>query len=47
MYSDTYLCIVQVLVLSPFANSWGVLPLTQSQFKTFIIVESLENITIN
>lgn len=47
MHSDTYLCIVQLLVLSPFANYWGVLPLTQYQFKTFIIIESLEDITIN
>ncbi|ODG98695.1 hypothetical protein A4S05_07965 [Nostoc sp. KVJ20] len=46
MYSDTYLRIVQLLLLSLFANSWGVLPLTQYQFKPFSIVKSLENITI-
>lgn len=47
MYFDTYLRIVQLLILSSFANSWGVWPPIQSQFKTFIIVESLENTTIN
>lgn len=38
---------MQLLILSCFSNSWGVRPLTQYQFKPFIIVESLENITIN
>lgn len=47
MYSYTYLCIVQLLVSSLPTNFWGVLPLTRHQFKTFIIVESLEDITIN
>ena len=47
MHLDTYLCIVQLLILSSFAKSWGVWPPIQSQFKPFIIVESLENTTIN
>lgn len=47
MYFDTYMPIVQLLILSSLANLWGVWPPTQSQFKPFIIVESLENTTIN
>jgi len=47
MYFERYLRIVQLLILSPFANLWGVRPLTRYQFRRFIIVESLENITIN
>lgn len=47
MYLDTYLQIVQLLILSSFANLWGVWPPIQSHFKPFIIVESLENTTIN